>query len=198
MEEPSVERVPEPDAASKQHRAVATLLGGLAAVALFFALRSEPAVIARPARHPGSQVTTPALLVVHVAGAVRAPGIYELHAGTRVADAIEAAGGPRPRADLSLLNLAEPIRDGMQIVVGGPAVGSAPAVTSSPAEPAAVDLNTADHVALETIPGIGPVKAAAIVAHRTEQGPFASVEELLEVTGIGPATLEALRPYVTI
>jgi competence protein ComEA len=195
----AVERALDPDEAKGEHRAVATLIGGLTAVALFLALRPAPPVIARPARDPQPTMTVAATVIVHVAGAVRSPGVYELAPGNRVADAIDAAGGARPSADLRLLNLAEPVRDGMQILVmvrggGAPAAAAAP----SPSGMTVIDLNSADQSALETVPGLGPVKAAAIVAHRVEIGSFTSLEELLEVSGIGPATLETIRPYLTI
>jgi competence protein ComEA len=133
--------------------------------------------------------------LVHVAGAVRHPGLYRLDAAARVADAIEVAGGPTPRADLDRLNLAERVVDGARIEVprrGG--VASAPATTAEPV----VSVNSADETQLETIPGIGPVTAAAIVAFRSEIGGFTALEQLLEVDGIGPVTFESIRPYVTL
>jgi competence protein ComEA len=199
VEDPVVERAPDTDKGIREYRATATLVGGITAVALFLALRPSPPVIARPATHPAPVVSASTRIVVHVAGAVRSPGVYELAPGARVADAIEAAGGARPRADLNLLNLAEVVRDGMQILVGARGTAAAPAAqpVSSPGAPI-VDLNAADQAALETIPGIGPVKAAAILGHRSEIGAFTSFDELLEVTGIGPATLESIRPYIAI
>jgi competence protein ComEA len=176
---------------------VAIVLGGVALRA-----RAPAPRIAPPARAPAVQ-TTPAGIVVHVAGAVRAPGVYQLPEGTRIGDAIEAAGGARRQADLNALNLAEVITDGTKVEVVRK--GSEPSDEAVPtpgatlgAVGAPVDLNSADQLALETIPGIGPVKAAAILQYRSEVGSFATVEELLEVTGIGPATLEAIRPYVTL
>lgn len=199
VEDPVVERAPDTDKGIREYRATATLVGGITAVALFLALRPSPPVIARPATHPAPVVSASTRIVVHVAGAVRSPGVYELAPGARVADAIEAAGGARPRADLSLLNLAELVRDGMQILVGARGTAAAPAAqpVSSPGAPI-VDLNAADQAALETIPGIGPVKAAAILGYRSEIGTFTSFDELLEVTGIGPATFESIRPYIAI
>lgn len=170
----------------------------VAAFALYPRLTSRDPVVAAPATAPdrGSR-TASARVHVHVAGAVQSPGLYRLPAGARVADAIEAAGGPRGRADLDAVNLAEELRDGVKIEV--PVRGGAVAVTGSPsASPAVVNLNVADQAALETIPGIGPVTATAILQHRSEIGSFASVEQLLDVTGIGPATLESLRPYVSV
>jgi competence protein ComEA len=140
-------------------------------------------------------------LYVHVAGAVRRPGLYELPEGTRVADALDAAHGALPRADLDLINLAEPVTDGVQVYV--PRRGESSVQPGSAASPAAgdsvlVDINSADQAALESIPGIGPVKGAAILEYRESVGRFESVEELLEVNGIGPATLESMRAYVTV
>jgi competence protein ComEA len=136
---------------------------------------------------------------VHVAGAVRRPGLYEFASGDRTADAIKAAHGPTRRADLAALNLAAPLADGTQVLVPrrGESIAAAPVAT--PGAPGAlVNVNSADEAELELIPGIGPVKAAAIVEYRTQSGAFTALEELLDVTGIGPATLEAMRSYVTV
>ncbi|MET0902139.1 MAG: ComEA family DNA-binding protein [Acidimicrobiales bacterium] len=153
---------------------------------------------------PTSVVTGPELLVVHVAGAVAAPGVHELPPGSRVADAIAAAGGLNAQADPSRINLAAPVADGERVyllAVGEQepvvAVGT-PGSTdgASPAGP--VNLNTADAAALDTLPGIGPATAAAIIEHRGKVGAFTSVDELLDVPGIGDAKLEALRDLVTV
>lgn len=139
-------------------------------------------------------------LVVDVAGKVRRPGIVELPPGSRVVDALEAAGGPRAGVALTSLNLARPLVDGEQILVGVPApqaVGAAAAPGTGTAGPL-VNLNTADLTTLETLPGVGPVTAQAIVDWRTEHGGFTAVEELLEVDGIGDATLADLVPHVTV
>ena len=155
------------------------------------------------AEDAGVQPAGTAPVIVHVAGAVRHPGVYELENGARVADAIELAGGARSHADLNALNLAMVVTDGMQVLVPEKTNGSAlpapasPGASTTPA-PALVNINTADGPALETVPGIGPVTAAAILQYREQSGPFASVNELIEVSGIGPATLESIRPYVTV
>jgi competence protein ComEA len=139
-------------------------------------------------------------LVVDVAGKVRKPGIAVLPAGSRVVDALEAAGGARRGVDLTGLNLARLVVDGEQILVGvAPAPGVAGSLgTSAPEGTSLVNLNTADQAALETLPGVGPVTAEAIMAWRTDNGGFTSVDELLEVDGIGEATLEDLAPLVTL
>lgn len=142
-------------------------------------------------------------VTVDVTGKVRRPGIVVLDAGARVVDAVEAAGGARPGADLSTINLARLLVDGEQVVVGAPA-GAAPAPGATPAAPGAtaagtlVNLNLASVTELEELPEVGPVTAAAIVAWRDEHGGFTSVEELLEVSGIGDKTLEMIRPHVTV
>lgn len=144
---------------------------------------------------------TDAELTVDVAGRVRRPGIAVLPAGSRVVDALEAAGGARSGVDLTALNLARPLVDGEQIVVGVPAPAGVAASVGAPGGDAAgplVNLNTADETTLETLPGVGPVTAAAIVGWRTEHGGFTAVEELLEVDGIGDATLAEIAPHVTI
>ena len=167
----------------------------------------SPAVPGEPTSSPASSTTvTENVILVHVAGAVRRPGLYEMPAGARIADAIELARGPQPVADLDALNLAEPLMDGQKIDVPKRGESTAPVAPASAAPgtvpststTATVNLNTADQVALESIPGIGPVTATAIIAYRTEIGQFESFEQLLEITGIGPATLESMRPYVTL
>ncbi|NYG55510.1 ComEA family DNA-binding protein [Nocardioides perillae] len=143
-------------------------------------------------------------VVVHVAGEVRRPGLVVLPTGSRVADAVEAAGGARRGTDLTTLNLARPLVDGEQVVVGAPAGtaaggGPLPGPGAGPgAAGGLVDLNTADQALLETLPGVGPVTATAILDWRAEHGGFTAVEELLEVDGIGDATLEDLAPLVTV
>ena len=139
-------------------------------------------------------------LVVDVAGKVRRPGIAVLPPGSRVVDAVKAAGGARRGVDLISLNLARPLVDGEQILVGvAPAAGVAGSLGSpTPSGETLVNLNTADQSTLETLPGVGPVTAEAILAWRTDNGGFSSVDELLEVDGIGEATLADLAPLVTL
>jgi len=170
---------------------------------------AEPVEVALPfasttlaADLPPSTVE-PEVVVVHVAGAVARPGVYELAAGARVLDAVSAAGGLGPEADERQLNLAAPLVDGSRVHV--PVVGEdpppAPAVGAPPGEPGAagpVDLNRADAAALEALPGIGPATAAAIVEHRERIGRFTSVDQLLDVRGIGEAKLAALRDLVRV
>jgi competence protein ComEA len=179
-------------------------------------MRGAPAVIAPPAQAPteaqagalgGATPASTGVVLVHVAGAVRRPGLYELAAGARVADAIDSAGGPRRSADLDPINLAQVVSDAMKVevprrgeAVTAPSIpGATPSLSAGETQASGVvSLNSADLTALESIPGIGPVKAGAILQYREEVGGFSSVEELLDVTGIGPATLESIRPYVTL
>ncbi len=143
-------------------------------------------------------------VTVDVAGRVREPGIVVLGVGARVVDAVEAAGGPRRGVDLGTLNLARLLVDGEQIVVGEPAASAPPLPALPPGTApsgipvAPVDLNLADQAQLETLPGVGPVTATAILAWRDEHGSFSSVAELLEVDGIGEKTLAVLTPLVTV
>jgi competence protein ComEA len=157
----------------------------------------ERPVASGPSVSP-SVVPTP--ILVDVAGWVRRPGVYEFMGGARVIDAVEAAGGARPGAELQALNLAAPLVDGSQIlvpkqgaVVPAGATGSSTAVAGG-----LVNVNSATAAELETLPGIGEVTAQAIIDFRTENGPFASVDELLDVTGIGDVTLENIRELVTV
>jgi competence protein ComEA len=134
------------------------------------------------------------LLTVHVSGAVAQPGLVSLPAGARIADAIVAAGGARPDAVLTALNLAAPVANGQQLVV--PAAG--PAGSAATPVDGRVAINTADVVALETLPGVGPVLAQRIIDHRVGNGPFTVVEDLLDVPGIGESKLAELREMVLV
>jgi competence protein ComEA len=152
------------------------------------------------AEQSASPTPTPPPIIVDVAGAVRKPGVYEFAEGERVIDAIERAGGALPKADLSLLNLAAPITDGIQILVPktGPA---APGVSAAPvggAPAGLININTATATELEALSGIGEVLAATIVEYRTTNGPFTVVDDLLDVSGIGPATLDEIRDQITV
>jgi len=196
----------------REVRLVAALVAIVAVVALVLWMRGAPASIAPPATSngvaapvtPGASPTT--VVVVHVGGAVRKPGIYELQPGARVADAIDLAG-LRSVANVNALNLAEPLVDGSKIDVPRrgeapvPAPGLAPPTSPATGAPGAgtpVNINTADQTVLETLPEVGPVTAQAIIEYRTQIGSFTSIEQLLEVSGIGPATFEAMRALVTV
>lgn len=181
------------------------LVGG--AVALRAAsLPSEPAVVI-PEPVASASVAAPVsagaqeeVVWVHVVGRVAAPGLVSLPVGSRVAEAVAAAGGALPDADLSAVNLAAQVADGSQVHV--PAPGEAPALAEQPAasggDPATVDVNAAGAGELETLPGIGPVLAERIVSWRDEHGPFADVDALQDVPGIGPSVLAQIRSRVRV
>ena len=184
----------------------------------------DPAAAA-PSTAPTSQPHVPSStepdvdLVVHVSGAVRTEGLVELTDGSRLADAITAAGGPTDTADVHRLNLATPLVDGMHIRVpelGEDAAAAARPLIETAQTPAAsggiggavgesngaddgpVNINQADVVELQRLPGVGPAIAEAIVAWRDDNGPFDSIDDLLDVPGIGPAKLAAIEDQVVL
>lgn len=196
----------------REVRVVALLVLVAGVVALVLWMRGAPANIAPPASSgapfaPSAETPAPeGGTVVHVGGAVKRAGIFDLEPGARVADALELAG-PRPNADLDALNLAEVVSDGAKIDVPrrGETIAAAPGTSTSTGSSTStetagtmVNVNTADEALLDTIPEVGPATAQAIIEYRTQIGSFTSVEELIDVTGIGPATLEAMRPFVTV
>jgi len=151
-------------------------------------------------------------VTVHVAGAVQRPGLYRLAAGSRIDDALRRAGGPRPRADLTAVNLAAKLEDGRQVIVpvrapaaGAPTAGVAGTAPAAPAggapgstPAAAVNLNTATLEQLDTLDGVGPGIAQRIIGYREQHGGFRTVDELGEVPGIGDKRMATLRPLVTV
>lgn len=163
---------------------------------------AAPAASGSAAPSASGSVAPAAVVIVDVAGWVRKPGVYEFPAGARVIDAVEEAGGPREGAELTLLNLAAPLTDGQQILVPKEGEAQAVPVTGGTAGTGApgglININTADATAFEALNGIGEVLAGAIVQYRDEHGPFTSVDQLEEVPGIGPATLEEIRSQVTV
>ena len=156
----------------------------------------------------------PVSILVHVAGAVVHPGVHEMLLGSRVVDAVDAAGGVTASADLDRLNLAEPVGDGVRLWVPSLGEDDSPDVVSSTAPSAGlggmaagggrgardanVDINTAGVEALQSLPGIGPSLAAAIIDDRKRFGSFGRVDDLDRVAGIGPSKLERLRPFARV
>ncbi|HEU4976780.1 MAG TPA: ComEA family DNA-binding protein [Baekduia sp.] len=152
----------------------------------------------------------PRTAIVHVVGAVRRPGVYRLRVGQRVQDAIRRAGGARAGADLQAINLAAKLSDAQQVAVprraaamtaAAPAAARAPAAAagaaaSPPAPP--VNLNTATAEQLDTLDGVGPATAQKILEYRTAHGGFSSIDDLAQISGIGPKTLESLRTQVQL
>ena len=177
---------------------------------------SEPTTAQRTPETSTSARASPSTLVVHVLGAVKRPGLVQLREPARVQNAIERAGGLRPGADLGDLNLAQVLTDGQQVVIGQTSEsgqerenergselrggGPPPSATGTdrPGTTAEVDLNTATATQLETLPGVGPVTAAKIIAWREEHGRFTQVSELQEVAGIGPKTYAELAPHCRV
>jgi competence protein ComEA len=161
-----------------------------------------PVVSGSLAGRPGSSAPPSAQpdLVVHVVGEVRRPGLVRLPPGSRVADAIEAAGGLRKGGSSGGLNLARLLVDGEQVDVAHDAATAPPVASGSRGGATAgpVNLNTATVDDLDTLPGVGPVMAGRIVDWRTQHGRFASVDQLREVSGIGDRTFERLAPLVTV
>src|SRR6266566_1795423 len=190
-----------PDLPFSRRRALA---GAAALVVVLFVggrlfVHAGTAVPAQPLPLP--PVTTapaaPAKVVIDVAGAVRRPGLYRLAQGARVADALRRAGGATRRADLSLVNLAQLVSDGEQVIVprrGAPAAAAAGGgADGAPTATGPVHLNSATVEQLDTLPGVGPVTAHKIVDYRAKHGAFTSVDELDAIPGIGPARLDQLR-----
>jgi len=143
------------------------------------------------------------VVVIDVAGLVRKPGVVELPAGSRVIDALEASGGVTARGDTTGLNLAQILVDGEQVLVLSSAQQSGAAAAGGPAAPLApgsslVNVNTANLEQLDTLPGIGPVLAQAIIDWRTQNGGFTSIDQLQEVSGIGDATYADLQPLIRV
>ena len=160
----------------------------------------EPATIAVEESGGGGE-----RLMIHVAGAVRRPGVYRLRSGARVDDAVQRAGGATRRADLGGLNLAAELEDGRQVLVpvrarpgGGGAAATAGGAASAPVPGQPVNLNTATLEQLDTLSGIGPLTAQKILDFREERGGFGSIEELGEIPGIGDKRLASLREEVTL
>lgn len=155
-----------------------------------------------PTGTPAASAVAGGTVTVDVAGKVRRPGIVVLDSGARVTDALSAAGGAKRGVDLTSLNLARVLVDGEQIVVGASAgAGAAPPGNEGGVPGSAgplVNLNLASQAELEGLPQVGPVTAQSIIAWRDQRGGFTSVDELLEVDGIGEKTLERLAPYVTV
>jgi competence protein ComEA len=194
--------VPEPPL-----RQLALWAAGLVAIAVLglLLLRHHAAAPSAAASAPVPirvQDDTGGRVLVHVAGAVRKPGVYSLRAGARVADAVKRAGGARRGADLSAVNLAAKLEDGRQIllpkrVAGGVAAAvSGTASGTAPAQP--IDLNTATLEQLDALDGVGPVTAQKIIDFRSQHGGFSSIDELGQISGIGEKRLAALRNHVHV
>ena len=181
-----------------QRRTLGAIAGALIALSLFVVFSgNSQEVVAEPIAP--TQMSAPAL-IIDVTGEVASPGVYELPAGSRVIDAIKAAGGAKAKAALSELNLARIIKDGEQIYVdpvytAGVSVrsGSKPAAPRGP-----ININRATASELNSLDGIGPVIAKRIIAYRTTNGPFLAIEDLLQVSGIGDAKLAQFKEKIRV
>jgi competence protein ComEA len=196
---------PDPRLSARVRRgagaALILVLGALGIAVLVTALGPHGGTTVLAPGAPTGAATDPAVsaasgptIYVHVLGQVRRPGLYLLRDGDRAVDAIAAAGGLTDDADPAGVNLARFLSDGEQILV--PRVGEAPPGGATDAS-GRVNLNTADAAALESLPRIGPAIAERIIAWREQNGRFTTVDDLLEVSGIGQKMLEALRDLVT-
>ncbi|HEY9088550.1 MAG TPA: ComEA family DNA-binding protein [Anaerolineaceae bacterium] len=179
---------------------------------VFFGLLSGALILVINNRPTGQAIELPPLptaapLVVHISGAVTNAGVYALPGGSRLEDAVRAAGGFSADADPRQINLAARIADGEKITIPSISPTSAPGApapdTRSPAlplngTPARVNLNTATLEELDALPGIGETKAAQIIAYREENGPFASIEDIQNVPGIGPKIFETIQDLISI
>jgi competence protein ComEA len=173
---------------------LAGLFTGLLSTGLLLLFLTEPSGHPVELRPP----PTPGPVRVHVAGAVATPGVYELPAHAIVEQAIEAAGGPLGEAELDVLNLAAVIEDGEKIYLPSKEVDAVgPSLQRAPAEEG-ININAATAPELEQLPGIGPALAQNIVDYRETHGPFLKLEDLLEVSGIGPAKLEQIQDLISL
>lgn len=198
-------------------RLFASVVGVVVAITVgWFVLRPSPT----PVEFVLPSITTTATSLndsdihVHVVGAVKRPGVYTMSANARVVDAVAIAGGSLPTADLEGINLAQTLMDAEQVVIPvrrssrprptvAPRLKPQPRASSTSLAPGAstsktVNINTATAAQLETLTGVGPATARAIIAYRTSKGAFTKVEDLLNVPGIGPAKLAAMRSDVTV
>lgn len=159
-----------------------------------------------PAEEPSAEALPAPVqqLLVHVAGQVQAPGVYALPEGSRVQDAVAAAGGPLADGDSNALNLAAPVADGQKVTIPKPGepvpvdaiAGVGDSAGGTPG--GLVNLNTASQAQLESLSGVGPVLAQRIITHRETKGRFTSPRQLLEVSGFGPKKYDALKDQITI
>jgi len=184
----------------RRHALVAAgvALAVLALAGRMLANAGAPAVQPVAPLVPEAPAAEARLLVVHVAGAVRQPGLFELEEGSRVSDAVARAGGATAKADTAAVNLAAPLADGIQVLIPSRVAGAAGAgATGVGGVAPRVSLSSATVADLDALPGIGPVTAQKIVDYRTRHGGFGSVDDLDAIPGIGPTRIEQLRDLVS-
>jgi len=179
---------------TKEQRAAVFILVGLIISGMIYGLHERLS-------KPHSEITAsspsaaPKPLLIHVSGAVRRPGLYRLNAGSRLINAVEAAGGFLPSADPSSVNLASPLKDGDRVIL--PA-RRRPESSSDSTGAGGVNINTADEKTLESIPGVGKVMAGRIVDYRKKNGRFSSAEDLMKIGGVGEKKFEKMKGHVTV
>lgn len=179
--------------------ALAAVMVVAAVLSAFVLLRGRPHEVIAPATPTSAGPRLPTgEVVVAVAGSVRRPGLVRLPVGSRVDDAVRAAGGPLPGIGVGLLNLARKLVDGEQVIVGAGPLGAPGGTSAGSASGSPVDLNSADVNTLDALPGIGPVLAQHIVDWRAEHGPFVSIDQLREVPGIGESKFASLKSKVRV
>jgi len=179
---------------------------GLIAVSLvaitfsvFLFLTTRGSAIAQESPKPVPSISPiQSTILIHVAGKVKTPGVYPLLQGSRVADAIKAAGGALKGVDTSEINLARVLVDGEQIYVGYVSKLSATNPKSTKKFTGTININRATKPEFDSLAGIGPVIAARIITYRNQNGPFMAIEDLLKVSGVGPKTLEKIRSRLTL
>ncbi len=183
-----------------RHQAIVVCVLALAVLVVagkLLGARNSPTRTRAQVKLVGTGSSSRSQLLVDVSGAVRRPGVYRLPAGSRINDALEKAGGATGMADLTLINRAASLTDGQQVLVAEKVVATAGVTSSSGSTQAApIHLNTATLEQLDELPGVGPATAQRIIDYRTANGPFKSVDELDAVSGIGPAKLAELRDLV--
>jgi competence protein ComEA len=214
----TLDELPKPGFSRKHVGVIGVLLILGLIAAGWLLLRARPVAVANPGEvvtmstpqqiSPTASPSTnerPTRLVVHVLGEVRHPGLVRLPENSRVQDAIDAAGGLTGRADPAELNLAQPLADGQQLVIGTTSDptgevrdGQESSAGGGNSATATLDLNRANQAQLEELPGIGPVTAQAILTWRQQHGRFSRIEELQEVDGIGPKTYAQISPHVRV
>jgi competence protein ComEA len=181
--------------------AISLVVGGAIGYFSPHSQSNTPIVVSTPLPDPTSlPASTPASIRVHVSGAVRQPDVYELPAGSIVKDAVEAAGGPTGDANLDGVNLAVELRDQQQVYVPrwGETNPIVPAVGGGGAASGPININTATAAELETLPGIGTTMARNIIAYREANGPFETIEDIMDVPGIGEGKFEQIKDLITV
>ena len=191
------EKLPVYTSSQKKAIALLSLLGVGLAIFLFSTTRGT--AVAQESPKPTLSLSpVNSTILIHVAGKVTRPDVYPMLQGSRVADAIKAAGGALKGVDLSEINLARVLNDGEQIYVGTAQNKSSGGANSAKKFTGIININRASKIDFDSLSGIGPVIAGRIVSYRLQNGPFMAIDDLLKVSGVGPKTLERIRPRLTL